>query len=147
MKTVIFVCHGSICRSPAAAFIAENYLRKQGRVDDYRILIRATSSEEIGNDIYPPMKRELYRRKIPFYSHHAQRIRQEDYDIADYIFYMDEENHYSLKRQLNDYKNILYPINKWTPGINEVEDPWYTGRYEKVCDEITDCIRDIFENI
>ena len=147
MKTIIFVCHGSICRSPAAAFIAKQYLKELGRESEFSIVIRATSSEEIGNDVYPPMKRELFRRGIKMYPHAAQRIRQIDYDNADYIFYMDYENQYSLMRQIDDYKSILYPINKWTSSITEIEDPWYTGRYELVCDEITECIKDIFKHI
>lgn len=147
MKTIIFVCHGSICRSPAAAFIAKRYLKEIGRDSEFNILIRATSSEEIGNDVYPPMRRELIRRGIRLYPHAAQRIRQSDYDKADYIFFMDDENYYSLLRQLDDYKHILFRINKYTSGIYEIEDPWYTGRYEKVCDQITDCIHDIFANI
>ena len=144
MKTIIFVCHGSICRSPAAAFMARKYLKELGREDEFKILIRATSSEEIGNDVYPPMRRELIRRGIPLYPHAAQRIRQIDYDNADYIFYMDYENKYSLMRQIDDYKSILFPINKWTNSITEIEDPWYTGRYQLVCDEIEECLKDIF---
>ena len=147
MKTIIFVCHGSICRSPAAAFIAKQYLKEIGRDNEFNIIIRATSSEEIGNDVYPPMKRELFRRGIKVYPHAAQRIRQIDYDNADYIFYMDYENQYSLMRQIDDYKSILMPINKWTNSITEIEDPWYTGRYQLVCDEITECIKDIFKHI
>ena len=147
MKTIIFVCHGSICRSPAAAFIAKKYLKEIGRESEFNILIRATSSEEIGNDVYLPMRKELIKRGIPLYSHAAQRIRQKDYDEADYIFYMDDENYYSLLRQLDNYKQILHPINQYTKGIYEIEDPWYTGRYEKVCDQITDCVHDIFKNI
>ena len=147
MKTIIFVCHGSICRSPAAAFITKKYLKEKGLESEFNILIRATSSEEIGNGVYPPMRRELIRRGIPLYPHAAQRIRQIDYDNADYIFCMDDENYYSLLRQLDNHKGIIYRINKYTPSIYEIEDPWYTGRYEKVCDQITDCIHDIFENI
>ena len=147
MKTIIFVCHGSICRSPAAAFMARKHLRELGREDEFKILIRATSSEEIGNDVYPPMKRELFRRGVPLYPHAATRIRQVDYDNADYIFYMDYENQYSLLRQIDDYKSILFPINKWTNSIKEIEDPWYTGRYQLVCDEIEECLKDIFANI
>ena len=147
MKTIIFVCHGSICRSPAAAFIAKQYLKEIGRDNEFNVIIRATSSEEIGNDVYPPMKRELFRRGIKMYPHAAQRIRQIDYDNADYIFYMDYENQYSLMRQIDDYKSILMPINKWTNSITEIEDPWYTCRYELVCDEITTCIKDIFKHI
>ena len=147
MKTIIFVCHGSICRSPAAAFMARKYLKELGREDEFKVLIRATSSEEIGNDVYPPMRRELIRRGIPLYPHAAQRIRQIDYDNADYIFYMDYENQYSLMRQIDDYKSILFPINKWTNSITEIEDPWYTGRYQLVCDEIEECLKDIFAKI
>ena len=147
MKTIIFVCHGSICRSPAAAFMAMQYLKEHNRDGEFNILIRATSSEEIGNDVYPPMKRELFRRGVPLHPHASQKIRQIDYDNADYIFYMDYENEYSLKRQIDDYKSILYPINKWTSSINEIEDPWYTGRYSLVCDEIEECIKDIFAKI
>ena len=102
MKTIIFVCHGSICRSPAAAFMARKYLKELVREDEFKVLIRATSSEEIGNDVYPPMRRELIRRGIPLYPHAAQRIKQSDYDNADYIFYMDFENKYSLMRQIDD---------------------------------------------
>lgn len=147
MKTIIFVCHGSICRSPAAAFIAIKHLKEIGRASEFNILVRATSSEEIGNGVYPPMRNVLIKRGIPLQPHYAQRIRQVDYDNADYIFCMDDENYYSLLRQLDNHKNIIYRINKWTPSIIEIEDPWYTGRYEKVCDEITDCIKDIFDNI
>ena len=147
MKTIIFVCHGSICRSPAAAFIAKKHLKELGRESEFNILVRATSSEEIGNDVYPPMRRVLTIRHIPLYPHASQRISQKDYDNADYIFCMDDENYYSLLRQLNNHKNIIYPIYHWTKGINEIEDPWYTGRYEKVCEQITDCIHDIFKNI
>ena len=147
MKTIIFICHGSICRSPAAAFIAKQHLKEIGRDAEFNILIRATSSEEIGNDVYPLMKRELYHRGVTMYPHAAQRIRQIDYDNADYLFYMDDENHYSLLRQIDDYKKALHPINEWTSSITEIEDPWYTGRYELVCDEITKCIHDIFKHI
>ena len=147
MKTIIFVCHGSICRSPAATFIAKQYLKELGRGSEFNILVRATSSEEIGNDVYPPMRRELIRRGVPLCPHAAQRISQLDYENADYIFYMDEENRWSLIRQIDNYKNILYPINKWTPSIDEIEDPWYTNRYELVVNEIKQCVIDIFKNI
>ena len=146
MKTIIFVCHGSICRSPAAAFIARQYLKELGRDNEFDIQIRATSSEEIGNDIYPPMKRELLNNNIKIDRHSAQRIDMYDYNDADYIFYMDEENHHSLARMFGD-SNKIKPIYEWTPSINEIEDPWYTGRYHLVLSQIIQCIKDILNNI
>ena len=136
MKKIIFVCHGNICRSPAAEYIMKNL------TNEYEIISRATSYEEIGNDIYPPMKRELMKNSIPFSRHFATKITYEDYESADYIFYMDEENRYSLERMFHNSNKIM-PIYKFTPSINEIEDPWYTGRFDVVVKRITLCVKDI----
>lgn len=140
MKKIIFVCHGNICRSPAGEYIFKSL---NGKFD---VISRATSYEEIGNDIYPPMKRELIRNNIPFKRHYAQRISDKEFIEADYIFYMDEENYYSLISRFGHSDKII-PIYKYTPSINEIEDPWYTGRFDKVFNQIYQCIKDILDNI
>ena len=140
MKTIIFVCHGNICRSVAAEYIFKSLSK------EYDVISRATSLEEIGNDIYPPMKRELMRNHIPFDRHYAKRIDYKDYEKADYIFYMDNENYYSLNRMFPN-SNKIYPIYKYTFDISEIEDPWYTGRFDLVVSQITKCIKDILNNI
>lgn len=140
MKTIIFVCHGNICRSVAAEYIFKNMN------NEYIVLSRATSNEEIGNDIYPPMKRELTRQGIPFDRHYAKRIDYDDYLKADLIFYMDDENFYTLNRMFPN-SNKIFPIYKYTPSISEIEDPWYTGRFDLVVTQIKTCIKDIIDNI
>ena len=140
MKTIIFVCHGNICRSVAAEFIFKNMN------NEYIVLSRATSNEEIGNDIYPPMKRELTRQGIPFDRHYAKRIDYDDYLKADLIFYMDDENFYTLNRMFPN-SNKIFPIYKYTPSISEIEDPWYTGRFDLVVTQIKTCIKDIINSI
>ena len=140
MEKIIFVCHGSICRSPAAEFIASSLS------NDYIFLSRATSYEEIGNDIYPPMKRELLSRNIPIREHYAKRITEQDYKEAKYIFYMDEENAYTLHHLFGNSEKIK-PIYCCSKSINEIEDPWYTGNYKKVVDQITTCIKDLLESL
>ena len=147
MKTVIFVCHGNICRSCAAEFIAKDYLKKINRLYDFNIISRAVSLEEIGNDIYPPMKRELIRQRIPFSLHHATLITQKDYDNADYVFIMDDSNARRINYYINNNRNILYPIYMYSNGIYEIEDPWYTERFNKVVEQLKTCIKDIFDNI
>lgn len=139
-KKIIFVCHGNICRSVAAEYIMKHLSNK------YDVCSRATSLEEIGNDIYPPMKRELLLNNIPIDKHSAKRIDNTDISNADYIFYMDNENLYSLMRMFGQIDKVL-PIYKWTSSINEIEDPWYTGRYHLVVSQITECIKDILNNI
>lgn len=147
MKTIIFVCHGNICRSVAAEYIAKLLLIKYHLDDRFNIISRATSTEEIGNDIYPPMKRALYNKEIPFYTHRARRISQQDYDNADYIFYMDEFNKRNLLYQLNDYKKIIIPITMYTPHLSQIDDPWYTGQFDEVVDELEECIENIIQRI
>ena len=73
MKKIIFVCHGNICRSPAAEYIMKRL------TNDYIIESRATSYEEIGNDIYPPMKKVLRDHNVNFDRHYASRINYQDY--------------------------------------------------------------------
>ena len=143
MKNIIFVCHGNICRSVAAEYIAKD-LDKEKR---FNIISRATSLEEIGNDIYPPMKRELYRQSIPFSLHYASRITQKDYDWADVIYYMDDNNLHYLNRLLVDTGNKFKPVFMYTSGIDEIEDPWYTGNFTKVVNQLKECIKDIFNNL
>lgn len=147
MKTIIFVCHGNICRSVAAEWIMKNLLIKYHLEDKFYVYSRATSREEIGNDIYPPMKRALYNKEIPFYNHKATQINNDDYENADYIFYMDSNNKRNLSYMLDDYKNIIKPITIYTPSLSIIDDPWYTGQFDEVVEELTLCIEDIIKNI
>ena len=140
---IIFVCHGNICRSVAAEYIA----KQTDTNHRFDIVSRATSFEEIGNDIYPPMKQELFKQGIPFGPHRATRITQGDYDSADYIFYMDDENKYYLNKIVVDTQNKVKPIYLFTPEIYEIEDPWYTRNFHKVVEQIKQCVKDIFNNI
>ena len=145
MRKIIFVCHGNICRSVAAEFIAKQILNKR---NDQQIMVisRATSREEIGNDIYPPMKWALNRHDIPYERHYAQQISQEDYDWADEIYYMDSLNKRYLDSLIQDERKIIHPINIYTPSIGEIDDPWYSGEYDIVINEITQCVEDILNH-
>ena len=59
MKRITFVCHGNICRSVAAEYIFKDIITKLNKEDDFLIISKATSFEEIGNDIYYEAKRVL----------------------------------------------------------------------------------------
>ena len=140
MSNIIFVCHGSICRSPAAMMILKMLS------DKHIVKARALTYEEIGNDIYPPMKKELLKRGVPLEKHEAHYISFDDYNWADYIFYFDRENRFMLARRFGDSDKIL-PIFHFTNEVTEIEDPWYTGNYQKVVTQITTCVKDILKNI
>ena len=86
MKKIIIVCHGNICRSPMAEYIFKHLLEINNLSDTCEVVSRATSREEIGNDIYPPAKKVLSKNNIPFHRHYAKQITKEEYNNADYIF-------------------------------------------------------------
>ena len=58
MKKILFVCHGNICRSPMAEFVMKDLVQKAGLTDHFYIESAATSTEEIGNEVYPPGRLE-----------------------------------------------------------------------------------------
>ena len=147
MIRVLFVCHGSICRSPAAEAIFKQEAKKRGRAGEFECASLALSDEEIGNDIYPPMKRELTRQGIPFERHYARRLTQRDLDGCDYLFYMDSSNARRLAWLVHDPKGISKPVFAYSPTIDEIEDPWYSGRYELVVQQLVRCVNDILDHI
>ena len=66
MTHILFVCHGNICRSPMAEFIMKALIRKAGCEKEITVDSVAATTEEIGNDMYPPAKRMLTKKGIPF---------------------------------------------------------------------------------
>ena len=145
--TIIFVCHGNICRSPAAEWIMKHLLLTYNMEEDFFITSRATSLEEIGNDIYPPMKRALYRKEIPFFEHHAKRITDEEFNEADYIFYMDDINKRYLERMFGTLPEKCQIITKYAGFPEYIDDPWYTGDFENVVDQIETCCEGIIKKL
>ena len=96
MVKVLFICHGNICRSAAAEVVLKQMAGEAGR-RDLRIASAATTREEIGNDIYPPMKKALNSSGYACIPHAARQTVRADYAAWDYIIGMDDENMMDLK--------------------------------------------------
>ena len=71
---ILFVCHGNICRSPMAEFMMKRLVSEAGREAEFEIDSVATSTEEIGNDMYPPARRCLRAHGVPFEHRRARQI-------------------------------------------------------------------------
>ena len=133
MYRVLFVCYGNICRSPMAEMIFKDLIYKNNKRYKLSCASRATSFEEIGNDIYPDAKKVLKKYNITIESHSAKRITKEDYNKYDFIIVMEDRN---IKDILNiigeDIDKKIHKILEYTDNDGNIEDPWYTGRFDYV---------------
>lgn len=132
MRKILFVCHGNICRSVMA-----EYILKSKNTDIY-CESAATSLEEIGNDIYPPAKATLDAHGIKYSRHFARQVTKKDYETFDEIYVMDSNNMRNILRLLDDPQNKIKKLCD-----KDIEDPWYTDRYELVFNEISEGINNL----
>ena len=137
MIKILFICHGNICRSVAAEMVLKQMAREQGR-RDLTIASAAATREEIGNDIYPPMKKALAAAGYRCEPHAARQTTREDYFRWDYIIGMDSENLWDMKRIYGgDPEGKLSLLMDWAgmPG-QEIDDPWYTRDFRGALKQI-----------
>lgn len=98
MTKILFICHGNICRSPMAEFIMRDLADKAGLKQAFEISSAATSTEEIGNPVYPPARRKLLEHGIDPSGKRARQLRREDYNRCDWIIGMDAANMRNMRR-------------------------------------------------
>lgn len=133
-----FVCLGNICRSPMAEFIAADMIAKRGLEDKISVYSQGVSREEEGNPVYPMAKATLRAHGVPIYEHRANVVSARDYDSYDLFLGM-EDYHVSRMRRVfgGDDDGKVKRLLDFTGKGKDIEDPWYTGNFEKVFDEIS----------
>ncbi len=153
--SILFVCHGNICRSPMAEFIMKQLVKKANRQDEFFIESAATSTEEIGNPVYPPAQRILKLHGIDANGKTARQMTVRDFETFDYIVLMDKNNlrnlRWLLPRGIYDkeclpkmdapFSRRLQKVSlllDYTENPRDVADPWYTGDFETTWNDILD---------
>lgn len=128
---ILFVCHGNICRSPMAEFVMKKTVADAGLSDYFHIESAATSTEEIGNEVYPPAKRKLAEHGISCKGKTARQMTRQDYQRFDLLIGMDNWNIHNMQRICQaDAEGKIHQLMDFTPRPGEVADPWYTGDFE-----------------
>ena len=137
MIKVLMVCHGNICRSVMSEFIMKDMLVKRGLESQIEVDSAATSREEIGNDMYPPAKRQLDKMHVPYTRHSARQIRPSDYDYYDYIICMEQYNIRNLRRIIpDDPEDKVHLLLDYSSNPRDISDPWYTDNFDKAYSDI-----------
>lgn len=127
MTRILFVCLGNICRSPMAEFVMKELVEKKGLSHEFHIESAATCSDELGNPVYPPVRKLLAERGISTEGKTARRLTNDDYNRFDYIVGMDQNNLRSMLRQFGgDPEGKISLLMDHTGDCRDVADPWYT---------------------
>ena len=131
MTKILFVCHGNICRSPMAEFVMKDLVEKAGLDGQFTIASAATSTEEIGNPVYPPVRRMLAQHGISCAGKTARQLRRDEYADWDLFIGMDAANLRNMERMFGgDPAHKVHALLDYTSRPGEVADPWYTGDFE-----------------
>ena len=163
MIKILFVCHGNICRSPMAEFVMKKLVQDLQAVipsktsltaADFEIASAATSTEEIGNPVYPPARKMLASHGIDCSGKTARQMTVADYNYYDYIVLMDQNNlrnlRWILPRDIYEHETDT-PFNTsnhtshkvsllmdWAGKSRDVADPWYTGDFEATWQDVNE---------
>jgi len=139
MIKILFVCHGNICRSPMAEFILKDMAQKLEVADKIQIASCATSTEEIGNPVYPPARAELTRHGLDAKGKCAVQHTKADYDTYDLLIAMDSNNIRNIHRMIGgDPLGKVKKLMDYTSRGGDVADPWYNGHFERTYKDIYD---------
>ncbi|MBR0063739.1 MAG: low molecular weight phosphotyrosine protein phosphatase [Oscillospiraceae bacterium] len=139
MIRILFVCLGNICRSPMCELYMKDIISRAGLSDRFYVESAATSSEELGNPVYPPAQRKLNEHGISASGKTARQITKSDYDRFDYIIGMEESNRRSMLRIFGgDPDDKISLLLDWTVRPGAVADPWYTGDFEATWRDVSE---------
>ena len=148
MTKILFVCLGNICRSPMAEFVMKDLVKKAGLEDEFEIASAATSTEEIGNPVYPPARRMLNAHGIDCSGKTARQMTKADYENYDLLIGMDRSNFRNMQRICGgDPAGKIRLLMSYAGKEQEVADPWYTGDFEATWQDVSEGCRAVLSDI
>ena len=148
MKKILFVCHGNICRSPMAEFVMKDLVQKAGLTDHFYIESAATSTEELGNEVYPPAKRKLAEHGISCKGKTARQMTRSDYQRFDLLIGMDDWNIRNMTRIAGgDPEGKIHKLLDYTARKGDVADPWYTGDFDATWRDVTEGCGELLKSL
>lgn len=144
-----------------AEYVMKHLVREAGLESEFEITSGAVSTEEIGNDIYPPAKRKLTEKGVKFTRHAAHKITPDEFCRQDLIILMDGSNQRLLSHIVRAWEDAPagenIPAEKIDGKVHlmmefagataedsipangharDVADPWYTGNFEQTYQDV-----------
>lgn len=130
MTSVLFVCMGNICRSPAGEIIFQHLIVENGLTSEFSCDSAGTIGFHSGNAPDHRMSATLEKRGYPIIGQ-SRQFRLSDFDEFDLILVMDRENEQNilaLTRSHEDKEKVqLFCDFCNDHEEEEVPDPYYGG--------------------
>lgn len=137
MYNILFICYGNICRSPMAEMIFKDFIYQNNKRYKFSCASRATSIEELGNDIYPQAKEILLQNNITVERHRATQLTKNDYQKYDLLIAMEKRNINDILHIIGeDPQNKIHLLLEYTSSCKDIIDPWYSGDFTTAYQEI-----------
>ena len=149
MTRVLFVCLGNICRSPTAAAVFRELLRRQAATSDFEVDSAGTHGYHVGS---APDERAIAaarRRGIDMSAMRARVVEMADFHRFDLVLAMDEPVYRRLRRIApREHADRVRLFLDYAPQLErrEVPDPYYGGEtgFEEVLDLVEEAARGLF---
>ena len=119
-----------------AEFVFKDIVKKAGRTDDF--LIASAGTDTYGSS--PPhngTKSKLKAVGVAIENKFSARLIKTDYGKYDYFIGMERQNVNSMYRLFDqDPQNKVYTLLEFAGSSSGIDDPWYTGDYDKTYDDV-----------
>lgn len=150
--TILFICLGNICRSPAAEGIMKRIVEEAGLASEFFIDSAAIGSWHIGQLPDSRMRKCGAEHGYQFDSH-ARQFHTSDFSRFDYIAVMDNENYRTITSMAPseaDKQKVVRMADFLTSHTNSIiPDPYY-GNYsdfELVIELLEDACQGLLKKI
>lgn len=148
MISILFVCHGNICRSTMAQSVFAHMVTACHMEDNFVIDSAATSREEIGNPPHYGTVDKLRQAGIPVIPHRARQMTKQDYDAYDYLIGMDDANIRNMTRIAGgDPEHKIHKLLEYAGSGRAIADPWYTGDFDATYADVVEGCESLLQTI
>lgn len=126
----------------------KDLVKKAGLEEQFLIESAATSTEEIGNSVYPPARQKLAEHGISCKGKIARQMNSSDYNRYDLLIGMDSWNIRNMNRICGgDPEGKIHMLMDYTNRPGEVADPWYTDNFEATWQDVLEGCQALLKTI
>ena len=118
-----------------AEYVMKDIVKKAKMEDRFEIASAATSYEEQGSPVYPPVRRLLSRHGMDTSAHRARKLTANDINHYDMLIGMDSANLRNMRKMYGNSPKISLLLDH-TDRPGDVDDPWYSGDFEQTWNDV-----------